>query len=76
MLDMRSREEADGERRIIGSCRFEATAEESGLELFAAGRAAREADFEGGAPGRDEEGPPFRLPRKISACLRTCEKSC
>src|ERR1700712_3735339 len=77
MLDMRRRDEAEGESRIMGSDRFEETAEESGLDVLAAGRAASEADFDGRPPGRDDEGgTPLRRPRKVSACLRTCEKSC
>ena len=77
MLDMRRRDDAEGERRMMGSERFEGTAEESGLEVFAAGRAASDADFVGTLPGRDDdEGMPLRRPRKVSACLRTWEKSC
>lgn len=77
MLGRRRSDEADGERRIMGSERFEDTVEEIGFEVFAAGRAASEADFAGIAPGLElEEGMPFRRPRKVSACLRTCEKSC
>lgn len=40
MFDIRSSEEADGERRIIGSERFEETAPATGFDSPAAGRAA------------------------------------
>ena len=75
MFDMRRREDAEGDRRMMGSERFEETAEDIGFEMFAAGRAASEP-LTGAPPGRDDEaGIPFRRPRKVSACLRTCEKS-
>ena len=40
MFDMRSREEAEGDRRIMGSDRFEETELDGGLDKVAAGRAA------------------------------------
>jgi hypothetical protein len=70
MLDMRRRELAEGERRIIGSERLEAGV--MGFDVLGAGREVRE-DLLVGAEGR---GAPFdRRPRNVSACLRTCEKS-
>lgn len=38
MLDMRRREEADGDSMMIGSARFDETAELVGLEGVGAGR--------------------------------------
>lgn len=67
MLLIRSKDEADGESRMMGSgrrvgfLRFETSA---GEEVMAVERIV------GGTPGRLRD-----RPRKVSACLRTCEKS-
>lgn len=66
MFDMRSSEDAEGERRIIGSAR---------LEFETAGREVREADGWALGFGTGALRCLF-LPRKVSAALRTWEKSC
>ena len=73
MFDIRRREEAEGERRMIGSERFEFTFDCIGFAGAGMGRVARVLDC--GWPGR-APGTVLRFPRKSSACLRTCEKSC
>ena len=73
MFDMRRREDAEGERRMIGSERFELTFDCIG---FTGAGTGRDASVLGcGWPGR-APGTVLRLPRKSSACLRTWEKSC
>jgi len=73
MLDMRSCEEAEGERRMMGSERFEFTFDCCGLVGAGTGRVASVLDC--GCPGL-APGAVLRFPRKSSACLRTWEKSC
>ena len=73
MFDMRRREEAEGERRMMGSERLEFTFDWMGFAGAAMGRVARVLDW--GWPGR-VPGAGRRFPRKSSACLRTWEKSC
>ncbi len=65
MFDIRRREDADGESRMMGSAR---------LEEDTAGRDVREAD-EGWARGLAIGAALRCLPRKVSAALRTWEKS-
>jgi hypothetical protein len=78
MLDMRRREEAEGERRMIGSTRLEApTALAPGLPLLemvglVPGRVGMEE--EAAAAERGSRDLSF-LGRKTSRCLRTWEKS-
>lgn len=71
MLLIRNKDEADGERRIIGSARFAFRA--LGTGFAAIGRGLFGRGFE--APGREPLVGALRRPRKISACFRTCEKS-
>lgn len=81
MLDIRRREEAEGERRMIGSERLLLTLDCSGLEgCEGTGRVARvleDVERELGWPLVLDDGMPLapRRPRKSSACLRTWEKS-
>lgn len=72
MLEVRRREEAEGERRMIGSGRERFLREETrGPLLLSAVEGTVEADVVEGALGRG------RLrPRKISAVFRMYEKSC
>lgn len=72
MFDIRRRLEAEGERRMIGSDRLELTADERGFDGAGAGR---DGIFVFDWPGRACDGSLLRRPRKVSACLRTCEKS-
>ena len=67
MLDIRSKLEAEGERRMMGSERLLLTAEERGLAELATGREVN-CVFEGREGcGCDLLG---RRPRKSSLCLR------
>jgi hypothetical protein len=85
MLLRRSREEAEGERRMMGSWRLEETGAVRGLAGAAAAAAAAAAgrfascvdDGFGGWPGREEAGcgGGLRCFRKTSAAFRTWEKS-
>lgn len=80
MLLRRSSEEADGERRMMGSWRLEETGAVRGFAGAgaAAGRFASCVDEGfGGWPGREEAGfgGGLRLFRKTSAAFRTWEKS-
>ena len=67
MLDIRSKEEAEGDRRIIGSERLEETAEDNGLEGAGIGREASCCVAE----GLEDCAFCGRRPRKSSTCLRT-----
>ena len=73
MFDMRKSDEAEGERRIIGSGRraFFFGSETSEDVLDAVEDVGAALDAEGLGPGRGR----FR-PRKISAVFRMWEKSC
>ncbi len=73
MFDMRRREDAEGERRMIGSERFEFTFDCIGFAGAGTDRVA--SVFDCGWPGR-VTGAVLRFPKKSSACLRTWEKSC
>jgi hypothetical protein len=80
MLLRRSSEEADGERRMMGSWRLEETGAVRGFAGAgaAAGRFASCVDEGfGGWPGREEAGfgGGLRFFRKTSAAFRTWEKS-
>lgn len=72
MLLIRSKEEADGERRIMGSARLAFKALGAGLAVTGRGRFGR--GFEE-APGRELLVGTLRRPRNVSECLRTWEKS-
>lgn len=65
MFDMRRREEAEGESRMIGS----------GRRAGFLGRETREVGFDEGVGTVVELGRGRFRPRKISADLRTWEKS-
>lgn len=73
MFDMRSKEEAEGERRTMGSERFEFTFDCTGFAGVGTGRVASVLDC--GCPGLAPDAV-LLFPRKSSACLRTWEKSC
>lgn len=80
MFDMRIREEAEGERRMMGSGRREDDGP-GRPDFLGTGRPADGAGTPGGLlPGLTPGGYwPVRerlRPRKASAVLRTCEKSC
>ena len=65
MFDMRRREEAEGESRIIGS----------GRRAGFLGRETRDVGFDEGVGMVVELGRGRFRPRNISADFRTCEKS-
>lgn len=74
-FDMRIRDDADGERRMIGSGRDEPFFEDGGPSP--AEGVGRSADLLGAAFVAPVVVPARLLrPRKVSALLRTCEKSC
>lgn len=68
ILLIRRRDEAEGDRRIIGSARFALSA--LGAGLAATGKGLFGRGFEE-APGRELLVGSFRRPRKVSECLRT-----
>lgn len=68
MLLIRSKEEAEGERRIMGSARFAFNALGAGLAATGRGRLGRGFDE---APGRELLPGSLRRPRNVSECLRT-----
>lgn len=68
MLLMRSKEEAEGERRMIGSARLAFNALGAGLAATGKGRFGRGFDE---APGRELLVGSLRRPRNVSECLRT-----
>lgn len=74
MLLSRSSDDADGDRRMMGSCRLDETGAVRGLAGAAAGRFAScvEDGFRGW-PGREDAALAggFRLLRKTSAAFRT-----
>ena len=75
IFDMRRRDDAEGDSRMMGSDLLLLTFDTAGFCACGIGLVASVfADWEGpglapGAPLSD------RLPRKVSPCLRTCEKS-
>ena len=74
MLLRRSKDDADGERRMIGSWRLEETGAVGGFAGGAAGRFVSCVDEGlGGWPGREDAGfaGGLRFLRKTSAAFRT-----
>lgn len=72
MLLILSKDEAEGDSRIIGSARFAFSALAAGFAVTGRGRLGR--GFEE-APGRELLVACLRRPRNVSECLRTWEKS-